>query len=140
MPVASDAEHDLLGRKASRSPCLDCRNSGPLLICCRCTGIIQRGVRANRVGPASPNIVVHKGHIIQDFGELGYVGRRISARIVEGNNSGSGRENEVGFSLAKSLQEREEVGRILCVDDIAASSLLIRILPATPGSVDDMCV
>lgn len=129
--IGSETEDKLVRGEAGGSPSHDRRYSGALLIGRGSAGVVQGRVGTDGVGPKAPDVVVHDSHVVENLGKFGDIVRRSGIRTVEGNNGGSSGEGDVRSLATELLQERQEVGGVSRVDDIAPSALLVGVLPAT---------
>ena len=134
VPVACDAEDDLLCWESGSGPCGNGALCGALLVRAGGACVGKRCIRADGGGPGAPYVVVHDLDEVEHGGEGGDVGGGRASGVREGGDGCRGAENEAGGRAGGTelLEEEEEVGRVGRGDGVAANALVVRVFPAAP--------
>ena len=81
-------------RDARLGPSGDGANSAAHLIGGRSTGVVERGVGADRGTPRAPDIVVHDGNEVEDRSKAGDIRARGTSLILPRQDGRRGREDQ----------------------------------------------
>lgn len=108
MAVSWNSKHKLLKRDTSCVPLLDRADGRRSLVGGLSAGIIERCVGADASAPGSPDVVVHEGDIVEDFGKASNTGRGSAIGVIERRGSSGSRDNDFGSGgvLPEFLKEQ----------------------------------